>query len=55
MKPLPPAAIGGQSMQGGVMSWEDGDWCGTVPHKFPFPPTPPHWNDVLSQFGGGAL
>jgi len=54
-QPLPPAESGGRSMQGGVMSWEDGDWCGTVPHRFPFPPPPPQWNDLQSQLGVQAL
>jgi hypothetical protein len=42
-QPLPPKASFGGSLASEVLD----DWCGTVPKRFPPPPTPP--------LGGGLL
>lgn len=41
-QPLPPKDVGALFAGGKLAAYDDGDWCGTVPHKVPqFPPPAP--------------
>ena len=55
-QPLPPKDAGAVFAGGKVAAYDDGDWCGTVPHKLPhFPPPPPGpWADIVSAATGMA-
>ena len=48
-QPLPPKEAGGAAINAGkAAAYDDGGWCGTVPHKLPhFPPTPGPWADIV--------
>jgi hypothetical protein len=52
-QPLPPkevATAGGPAFGGRAASFDDGDWCGTVPRHFPpVPPLPGPWGDLLTS------
>ena len=56
-QPLPPKEGGAGFGDGKLAASDDGDWCGTVPHKLPhFPPPPPPgpWADIVSAATGMA-
>lgn len=55
-QPLPPKDVGAAFASGKLAAYDDGDWCGTVPHKLPhFPPPPPGpWADIVSAATGMA-
>jgi len=36
---------------GHLASYDDGNWCGTVPHKFPSPPPTPHLGGMEGNIG----
>ena len=51
-QPLPPAEQSLGAHAGVKSDFDDGGWCGTVPHKLPhFPPSPPPgpWGDLVSS------
>lgn len=57
-QPLPPKETIGAVLDGGKSAaYDDGGWCGTVPHKLPhFPPPPPQgpWADIARAATGMA-
>jgi len=46
-----PHAEAGAAGTGHVASYDDGNWCGTVPHKFPFPSPPPPLGGIGGSIG----
>lgn len=53
LNPQVVASIGGSAHGGAVADFDDGNWCGTVPHPLPHfpPPSPGPWGG-LGGLGG---
>ncbi len=48
-QPLPPKGEAGASHSTGTRSFDDGNWCGSVPKHLNFPPPRPPWADSIGQ------
>ncbi len=55
LNPQVIASLGGSARGGAVADFDDGDWCGTVPHKLPHfpPPSPGPWGGIAELAGMG--